>query len=56
MAVTRKKVMMMMMILMGMIVPVSKSSRKPQRSCAVTVAHRYILRTANLNSGRVRSM
>ena len=36
--------------------PVNRSSRKPQRSCALTAVLLYILRTANSSSGCGKSM
>jgi hypothetical protein len=52
--VRRKKVMMKVMKGMKR-KPVSKSSRKPLRPCALTEVHLCTPLTASLNSGRVRS-
>ena len=49
-AATRMKMTMTMKIWM-MMRPMSRSSRKPQRSCALTVVLLCILRTANSSSG-----
>ena len=49
-AATRMKMTTTMKIWM-MMKPMSRSSRKPQRSCALTVVLLCILRTASSNSG-----